>query len=132
MNNVADNSIKKKVLIVEDDKNLCGLIKSKLIHEGFEVLIAHDGEDGLKVTLNNKPDIILLDILMPKMNGVEMLRSLREDKWGKDVPVVLLTNDTDPKHMREALNFDAIAYLTKSDWDLNTIAELIKTKIELV
>lgn len=125
------NSIKKKVLIVEDDTTLCSLIKSKLIHEGFDVLIANDGAEGLEVTLSDKPDIILLDILMPKMNGVEMLESLRKDSRGKDVPVVLLTNDTDPIHMREALKFDAVAYLTKSDWDLDTVISVVKTKIGL-
>lgn len=132
MNNEAGNLTKKKVLIVEDDITLCCLIKSKLVHEGFEVFVAYNGLEGLKATLDNKPDIILLDILMPKMNGVEMLRNLRKDKWGKDVPVVLLTNDTDPKHMHEAIKFDAVAYLTKSDWDLNTIVELIKTKVGLI
>lgn len=131
MKNEKIASIKNKVLIVEDDRDLCILIKSKLTHEGFNVLVASNGVEGLEVALKNKPNIILLDILMPKMNGVEMLEKLREDKWGKTVPVMLLTNDTDPEHMRMALKSDAISYLTKSDWDLDTVVALIKTKIGL-
>lgn len=122
---------KSKVLVVEDDLALRNLIKFKLTRENFIVIVAKDGMEGLQVALNNKPDIILLDILMPIMNGIEMLKKLRQDRWGKSVPVLLLTNDTDPEHMREALKENAVDYLMKVDWNLDSVVALIKSKIKL-
>ena len=120
---------KNSVLIVEDDISLRDLIRFKLMREGFITLMAKDGVEGLEVALKNKPDMILLDILMPKMNGIQMLKKLRTDSWGKNVPVLVLTNVTDPEDMSEALKENAVDYLTKSDWNLNSVIALIKTRI---
>lgn len=119
----------KKVLVVEDDVALRNLVVSKLNYEGFKCLVANNGEEGLKLALKDTPNIIILDILMPKMNGIEMLKKLREDKRGTNVPVVLLTNDTDPDHLKEAYKNNASPYITKSDWNLNDMVALINKKI---
>ena len=120
-----------KILIIEDDVVLKKILEDKLTQKKFSVLTAQNGEEGLKMALKNKPDLILLDILMPKMNGVDMLKKLRQDKWGKIVSVLLLTNDSDPEHMREVLRANADDYLIKSDWGLDDIVEKIKKTLKL-
>jgi two-component system response regulator MprA len=120
---------KKRVLIIEDDESLKNILRDKLNYENFSVLTAKNGEEGLKIAIKTQPDIILLDILMPKMNGVQMLKKLREDSdWGKRAKILLLTNDTDPEHMSEALKNDAIDYLVKSDWNLESVVNIVKKK----
>jgi DNA-binding response OmpR family regulator len=121
---------KKKILIVDDDGSLRNALKDKINHEGFTALMAGDGEEGLKVGIKEKPDLILLDVIMPKINGIKMLEKLREDKWGEHVPVLLLSNDDDPEHIRETLKDNATDYLIKSDWELEDL--VIKVKEVLV
>ena len=117
---------KKRVLIVEDDKALRMVLSDKLKKGNFDVLDAEDGKEGLEIAFKELPDIILLDIIMPKMNGVEMLRLLREATWGKTVPVLFLTNDNEPERMMQALRINANDYLIKSDWALGDIVNKVK------
>ncbi len=81
-----------RVVVVEDDHDLRYLYQFKLEHEGFDVLTAEDGQQGLQAVQDHKPDIILLDLLMPVMSGSEMLARLRSEEWGSDVRVIVLTN----------------------------------------
>ena len=120
---------KKKILIVEDDRSLRHALEEALGREDLTTLVAKDGEEGLAVSLKSHPDLILLDIIMPKMNGVKMLKKLREDIWGKTVPVLLLTNDADPEHMRETLKDNATDYLIKSDWEIEDVVKKLKTTL---
>ena len=122
---------KKKILIVDDDSSLRNVLKDKINHEGFAALTANDGEEGLKIGIKEKPDLILLDVIMPKINGIKMLKRLREDAWGKTVPVLLLSNDDDPEHIRETLKDNATDYLIKSDWELEDIIKKIKETLRL-
>lgn len=126
-----DKDLKKKILIVEDDKSLRHALEEILSREGFITMVAKDGEEGLESALKNHPDLILLDIIMPKMNGLNLLKSLRGNAWGKAVPVLLLTNDTDPEHMRETLKDNAIDYLIKSDWEIEEVVKKVKTTLRL-
>lgn len=80
------------VLVIEDDPAHQLALLEKLKHENIEALAASDGEEGLKLALEKHPDLILLDILLPKLNGVELLQKLRSDVWGKTARVVVLTN----------------------------------------
>ncbi|MDE2026167.1 MAG: response regulator [Patescibacteria group bacterium] len=84
--------MKKTVLLVEDDSILSEMYQSKLNREGFEVITADNGENGLSLALQIHPEIILLDILMPKMDGMTLMKKLREDHWGQNVPIIILTN----------------------------------------
>lgn len=122
---------KKKILIVEDDGPLRKVLKDKIAHEDFSVLTAKDGGEGLKTAIKEKPDLILLDVIMPKMNGIKMLKKLRGNIWGKTVPVLLLSNDDDPEHIRETLKDNATDYLIKSDWKLEDIIKKIKETLKL-
>lgn len=115
-----------KILIVEDDNQLSMGLKISVTKAGFTALVAKDGEVGLKTALKNKPDLILLDVIMPKMDGIKMLKKLRQDPWGKDALVILLSNDDDPTHISETLRDNATDYLIKSDWSLEDIIGKIK------
>lgn len=126
-----DKDLKKKILIVEDDKSLRHALEEVISREGFIALVAKDGEEGLQLALKNHPDLILLDIIMPKMDGVKMLKKLREDSWGKTVPVLLLTNDSNPEHMRDALKDNAIDYLIKSDWEIKDVVKKIRSTLKM-
>lgn len=84
--------MRKKVLLVEDDSILSEMYQSKLDREGFEVITAENGEKGLSLALQTHPEIILLDLLMPKMDGMALMKKLRENPWGQNVPIIILTN----------------------------------------
>jgi DNA-binding response OmpR family regulator len=116
----------KKILIVEDEEEMLEALKDKFEIEKFKTFTAGDGEGGLKKSLDIHPDLILLDIIMPKMNGIEMLRKLRADAWGKKVPVVILTNLSDAIQLSEAEKIGISAYLVKADWGLKDIIAVVK------
>lgn len=126
-----NNSNKKNVIaIIEDDQILSKSLSGELIDAGFDVICAFNGKDGLDLILKSKPDLVLLDIIMPVMDGLTMLRSLREDSWGKRVPVIMLTNlSTDEYLMESALKLDPSHYLTKTDWKLADVVEKVKNII---
>lgn len=119
----------KKILIVEDDKLLIKALSAKLEEEKFKVFKAYDGEEGLESAKKNKPDLILLDINMPKMNGLTMLKEMRETNWGADMVVMVLTNYNEKEKVSEALSQYVYRFLVKSDWDLDQIVEEIKKKL---
>lgn len=120
----------KKILIVEDDKLLLEVLKKRFIEEKFRVLEAINGEDGLKKAIDNRPDIILLDIIMPVMDGMTMLEKLREDEWGKNVEVIILTNLSDVSKVQESLSRGVYDYLVKSDWRLDDLIKRVKNKVK--
>jgi len=121
----------KKILIVEDDLILASALRSSLEEEGFEVIEAHDGIDGLIMAEKNLPDLTLCDINMPKMNGLEMLEKMRSTKWGQYLSVIMLTNLTDKENISMALKHSAFRYFVKSDWDLSQIIEEIKKELKV-
>ncbi|MBD3311535.1 MAG: response regulator [Candidatus Magasanikbacteria bacterium] len=120
----------QKILIVEDETSLTKILKSKLEKEGYAVLSAINGEKGLDMALKEKPDLILLDIVMPRMDGYEMLNKLRKDTWGKNVPVIILTNLTEPKEISNGVSMDIKDYLVKTDWSLNEVINKVKKRLE--
>lgn len=103
-----------KILLVEDDSFLSSVYATKFELEGFTVLHASDGEQGLKVTEKNMPNIILLDILMPKMDGFEMLHRLKLDPKLMHIPVVMLTNLGQKEDVERCLKEGAVDYLIKA------------------
>lgn len=105
---------KKKILIVEDDNFLVGLYTTKFELEGFEVYTAEDGEKGYKTAKEKKPDIILLDILLPKLDGFEVLKKLKKGADTKSIPVILLTNLSQKNDVQKGLDLGAVDYLIKA------------------
>ncbi|OGZ04707.1 MAG: hypothetical protein A2845_05445 [Candidatus Lloydbacteria bacterium RIFCSPHIGHO2_01_FULL_49_22] len=120
----------KSVLIVEDDIALRKVLVDKLTDEGFVALEAVDGLEGLKVALEKHPAIILLDIFMPRMDGITMLSKLRsEDAWGKHVHVIVLTNSTDAQTIARVSSFGDTDFLIKAEWSLEALVARIREKL---
>ena len=120
---------KSKVLIVEDEMGIRELLKLKLSNEGFNILEAENGKMGLEIALKEKPDLILLDIIMPIMDGISMLGELRNDEWGKKVPVIILSNLSDAEKINEGIEKSVYDYLVKSDWEPDNVVALIRKKL---
>lgn len=119
---------KNIVLIVEDELPMLQVLRDKLQETGYATFQAGNGGEGLELALAHHPDVILLDLLMPKMDGMAMLTKLREDAWGKSVPVIILTNvspDTDTT-IKAIIENQPAYYLVKSDVKLDTVTEKIK------
>lgn len=121
----------KKILIVEDDLSLATALRAGLEEEGFNVIEAHDGELGLKMAEDNLPNLIICDIAMPKMDGLEMLAAMRKTSWGKNLSVVMLTNFGDVDRISAALSYSSFRYFVKSDWDLSKIIEEVKKELKV-
>lgn len=114
----------KKILVVEDEVSLRNALRDKLTHAGFTTLEAANGSEGLEIALREHPDLVLLDVIMPVMDGMTMLKKLRtENDWGKSVPVIILTNlssDSD-QIISDVTIFEPSYYLVKSDWKLEDL-----------
>ena len=117
----------KKVLIVEDELAYVRLLHDQLTAKGYEVLEAKDGKEGLEIAKKEKPDMILLDIRMPVMDGMTMLSLLRQDESGKDAKVIMLTNlEPDDKILGGVVKDLPTYYFVKSDTKLEDLTEKIK------
>jgi DNA-binding response OmpR family regulator len=122
---------KSKVLIVDDDAFLSGIYATKLELEGFEVVSARDGEDGLKAAVKEKPDLILLDVLMPKLDGFEVLKRLKADEAVKAIPVIMLTNLGQKEDIEKGMQEGAADYLIKAHFVPAEAVEKIKKVLNL-
>lgn len=120
---------KRKILIVEDDQFLVKIYQTKLEKEGFEINIALDGEEGLQKTTGFKPDLILLDLILPKMNGFEVLKKLKENPATKNIPVIVLSNLGQESDVKQGMELGAVDYLIKSDHSISEIIEKIKKEL---
>ena len=116
----------KTILIVEDDPVLLKMYTEKFTFEGFDVLNAKDGEEALKVSLAEKVDMILLDIMLPRMSGTDFLEKLRQDTKGKNIPVVALTNLAEEDEKQRALKLGVKEYLVKAMQTPEQVVEKIK------
>lgn len=117
---------KTKILLVEDDTFLAGIYAAKFEQAGFAVVLAADGEAGLKAAQKELPDIILLDILMPKMDGFEVLENLKKDAKTKSIPVILLTNLGQREDVDKGLKLGAVDYLIKAHFMPHETVERVK------
>ena len=117
----------KKILIVEDELAYVKLLHDQLVAKGYEIYEAKDGKEGLEVAKKEKPDLILLDIRMPVMDGMTMLSLLRKDESGKSVKVIILTNlEPDKKIIGEVVKDKLTYYFVKSDTKLEDLTEKIR------
>lgn len=117
----------KKILIVEDDKSFLWIVTQSFTGEGFSVVTAENGEEGLKMVEEEKPDLILLDIMMPIMDGVEMAGKMKAK--GIKIPVIFLTNMGDIEHMSQAIGTIPSDYIIKSDMPVDKIVAEVKKKL---
>jgi len=116
----------KKILLIEDEPTLQKAIGRYLEQEGYEIENALDGDIGLEIAKRNKPDLILLDIILPKKDGFEVLKELKEDETTKDIPVIILTNLEGDSDVEKALSLGATTYLVKANYRLEEISKKIK------
>lgn len=116
----------KKILIVEDDEFLLQMYVTKLELESFTVLSATNGEEGLKAAFKEKPDLILLDLKLPKIDGFEVLRDLKSNEDTKNIPVVVLTNFSEKEHIDKCLSLGAEDYLIKAHFVPSEVISKIK------
>lgn len=115
-----------KILIVEDDPLMSRMYQKIFSFEGYEVEMAVDGEEGWEKAKKNKPTLILLDIMMPKMNGIQVLEKLKLDAETKSIPVVMLTNLAGVSDAEAALAKGAVKYIVKSEHDPKEVTNMIK------
>lgn len=115
-----------KVLVVEDEEILLTGLKEELESGGYTVQGASDGVEGLEKVKSFKPQLVLLDLLMPKMDGMEMLQKLKADSVTRDIPVVILTNLSDYEKISEALSLGAMDYLVKANYKLEDLLEKVR------
>ena len=120
----------KKILIVEDEKGLRLPLATVLKNEGFNVMEAVDGEQGLKMALEPHPDLMIVDIVMPVLDGISMLKKLRQDPWGKNAQALLLTNLSYDKKAQEGFEQGVFEYLIKTDWSIPAIVGKVKEKFK--
>jgi two-component system, OmpR family, response regulator len=118
---------KNKILVIEDDLTLNKSLSEFLSAEGFEVLVAMDGEEGIRKAKSELPDLVLLDIIMPKKDGYEVIREMKADSKMKNIPVILLTNLGGINDVEKALELGATTYLVKADYKLEEITQRIKS-----
>lgn len=120
----------KKILIIEDDNALREVLLEKLEQEGYFVLTAKNGEEGLNEIKNNEIDLVLLDMIMPKIDGLTFLKKINQEIKKFDKPVIALTNSTDNEMLQNAMKFGVKDYIIKADWKLKDIVDKIKDKIK--
>lgn len=118
---------KKKVLLVEDDKMILDMYTLKFTQEGYEVTQAENGKDGLDAAKRINPDIVLLDIILPQMDGFTVLKSLKADPKLKNIPVVLLTNLGQDGDVKKGIELGAVDYLIKANFTPSQVVDKVKS-----
>ena len=124
------SKINKTILIIENEIAMSKALRAKLKLDGFEIIQAGNGEEGLEMALNKHPDLIMLDIIMPKMNGIEVLKKIRKNKkWGAEAKIIMLSNLNDVESVSKVAQYKVYDFLVKTDWRLDDIAKLVKNKL---
>jgi CheY-like chemotaxis protein len=119
----------KSVLIVDDEESLVSVLTRKFEDEGITAYAAYNGKQGLEMALEKHPDIILLDIMMPEMDGFDVMKNLQEDSWGKSVPIILLTNSSSIDTVAKAVSTGMSEFLVKTDIRLEDVVQKVKDRI---
>jgi len=124
------DNIQKKILIVEDDKFLRELIAQKLKKEGYLISESVDGEEGIKKIKSDKPDLVLLDLILPSIDGFEVLTKAKEDSSISSIPVIILSNLGQKEDVERGLKLGAVDYLIKAHFTPGEIIEKIKSALK--
>jgi DNA-binding response OmpR family regulator len=116
----------RKMLIIEDEASILNGISDKFVHEGFSVIKATNGQEGLDSALKDHPDFILVDNLMPNTDGFYFLENLRRDKWGKNARVIMWSNSQDSVTIARAKKIGILDFIIKSEWEYRDIVKKVK------
>lgn len=114
-----------KLVIVEDEEALLGVLSEKMRKAGFEVLVARDGEEGMRVIEKSNPDLVLLDLILPKKDGFEVLLELKARQDLKMIPVIVLSNLDEDENLKKALRMGAEDYIVKTQHTINEVVEKV-------
>ncbi len=123
---MTDTTSHKTVLIVEDEEPLRRAVVDTLTHEGFNAIEAKDGQEGVAQAIAHTPDLILLDILMPNMDGRAALKEIRNNEATEHIPIIMLTNMSDMSYVAEVTSYPKVDYLVKSDWSITDVLGKIR------
>ena len=119
----------KKILLVEDEEIIIDLLQRKLTNEGYDVSVAKNGVDGLKLMKEAKPDVILLDIIMPKMGGFEVMEEMVKDEELKKIPIIIISNSGQPVELDRAQKLGAKDWLIKTEFDPQEVLDKVVKQI---
>ena len=120
-----------KILIIEDDPLINKMYAEKLARDGYETEVAVNGEIGLEKIKQNKPDLIILDIMMPKMGGIEVIKTLKQDTNFEKIPIIVLSNLSESPDNEKTIKMGVQAYLVKSDLDPDDVSNTVKKYLPL-
>ncbi|HOK35534.1 MAG TPA: response regulator [Candidatus Pacearchaeota archaeon] len=119
-----------KILIIEDEKALADMYKIELERRGFEAIVAFEGEEGIEIAKKEKPDLIVLDLLLPRIQGIEALKILKQNSETKDIPVFILTNYDTFEQRANGENLGAEKYILKTSITPQKVADLIEERLK--
>ncbi|TSC75868.1 MAG: response regulator receiver protein [Parcubacteria group bacterium Gr01-1014_30] len=119
----------KKILLVEDEEIILDLIKRKLSQEGYEIASAKDGEEGLKAMKQFKPDLVLLDVVMPKLGGFEVMEEMKKDDQLREMPVIIISNSGQPVEIDKAKELGVKDWLIKTEFDPQEVVDKVVNQI---
>jgi DNA-binding response OmpR family regulator len=125
---VKDN--KTKILLIEDDKFICDAYKDGLEAADFEVILAYDGIEGMEKIKSEKPDLILLDLILPKKHGFKLLEEIKKDEKFKNIPVVILSNVDEEADVKKGIEMGAVDYLIKANFSIKEVIEKVKSHLK--
>jgi DNA-binding response OmpR family regulator len=126
---MTDTANKKTVLLVEDDKNIRELYAMALINAGFNIIMAQNGKQGVDMAIEHHPDLVLLDIDMPIMNGHEAAKNIRLDTWGKNARIVFLTNHSDAQNVAHAIMLKPEDYIVKVNVPVKDVVNQVRIAV---
>lgn len=121
--------MKKKILVVDDDKEILMLVSARFSALGFQVLLAHNGKEGLKIAETEKPDLILLDVMLPEMDGFEVCSTLKSNPKFKNIPIVMLTGLNQVNDVKIAIEKGANSYISKP-FDSQQLVDVVERLIK--
>ncbi|MBI2450372.1 MAG: response regulator [Candidatus Nealsonbacteria bacterium] len=119
----------QKILFIEDESALQKTFGDILTESGYNMVSATDGEQGIRLAKSEKPDLILLDLILPKIHGFDVLKQLKTDKETKNIPIIVLTNLEGVGDVEKALEFGATTYLVKANYSLEEVVKKIKQSL---
>ncbi|MEA2113398.1 MAG: response regulator [Patescibacteria group bacterium] len=122
----------KKIIIIEDEEVLLNLLQKKLVQVGYRVEVARDGEEGLKKIKEDKPDLILLDILMPKVGGFEVMKALNKDERFKNIPIIIISNSGQPVELELAKKLGVRDWLIKANFDPQEVVNKVEKQMDIL
>lgn len=128
-NDLRYNKVPKKILLVVDEEIIINLLKRKLAKEGYGIFIARDGEEGLKLIRERMPDLVLLEILLPKKGGFEVMEEMAKEENLKKIPIIVFSNTGSPEELNRAKKLGAKDWIIKTEFDIQKVIEKVVKQI---